>query len=188
MESALDRVPVSDHDENGVTIRPAQPGEAEPIRALGRAAWHAAYDGILGPETVDRTIDEWWKLTGLRRAAERADDVFLVAAAPDATDRPPGIVGVAHAVPDRGEAGVYELGRLYVHPDWWDDGLGTALLDRVRDRLPAGADRLRLVVLAANDVGVSFYESYGFARVDRRTAETDGNDHEELVYELALGG
>lgn len=167
----------------GTTIRPATPDDAAAVRAVGRASWHEAYDDLLGPETVDETIDEWWDLPGLRRAAEREDDVFLVAATPEAaTD---GIVGVAHAHPDRGEAGVYELGRIYVHPDWLGEGLGTALLDEIRERLPDATDRLRLVVLAANEAGVSFYESSGFERVDRRVAGL-GDGHEEYVYELSL--
>lgn len=167
----------------GTTIRPATPDDAAAIRAVGRASWHAAYDDLLGPETVDETIDEWWDLPGLRRAAGREDDVFLVAATPEAaTD---GIAGVAHAHPDRGEAGVYELGRIYVHPDWWGEGFGTALLDAVREWLPDATDRLRLVVLAANEVGVSFYESYGFERSDCRVAGL-GDDHEECIYELSL--
>jgi ribosomal protein S18 acetylase RimI-like enzyme len=177
---------VSDSDSGPPTVRPARPGEAEAIRALGRLAWHAAYDEILGPETVDRTIDEWWKLRGLRRAATDEDDLFLVATGPDPVEPSGEIAGVAHATPDRGEAGVYELGRLYVHPDYWGAGFGSALVDSLRDRVPPGTDRLRLVVLAENEVGVDFYESYGFERVDSRISETDGVEHEELVYELAL--
>lgn len=177
---------MSDCNESPTTVRPARPEEAEAIRALGRLAWHAAYDDILGPETVDRTIDEWWKLRGLRRSTTDADDRFLVATTPDPVEPSGEIAGVAHATLDRGEAGVYELGRLYVHPDCWGAGLGSALVDRLRERLPPETDRLRLVVLAENEVGVDFYESYGFERVDSRISETNGVEHEELVYEFTL--
>lgn len=165
------------------SIRPATPDDASAVRAVGRASWHAAYDDLLGSERVDETIDEWWDLPGLRRATGRDDDVFLVAVTPEAANG--AVAGVAHAHPDRGEAGVYELGRIYVHPDWWGEGLGTALLDGVRQRLPDATERLRLVVLADNDVGVSFYESYGFERVESRVAGL-GDDHEECVYEVTL--
>jgi ribosomal protein S18 acetylase RimI-like enzyme len=176
------------------TIRPAQREDAEAVRAVGRASWHAAYDDVLGAERVDETIDEWWDLPGLRRAIDDEDSVFLVAEADTAAratagDDAPGVDGLvaaAYGHPDRGEAGVYELSRIYVHPDCTGEGLGGALLDRLRERLPKGTERLRLVVLAENEDGVAFYESYGFERVDSRVVETDGETHEEYVYELSV--
>jgi ribosomal protein S18 acetylase RimI-like enzyme len=79
------------------------------------------------------------------------------------------------------------LHSLYVHPDHWGAGAGTALVDAGRERLPEELTTLRLAVLKGNEVGVSFYESYGFDRVDSRAGETDGVAHEEYVYELSLG-
>ncbi|MEF8840217.1 MAG: hypothetical protein V5A62_01135 [Haloarculaceae archaeon] len=62
----------------------------------------------------------------------------------------------------------------------------TRLVDSLRERLPERVERLRLVALAENDVGVSFYESYGFERVGRRVEESGGEAHEEYVYELSV--
>lgn len=159
-------------------VRPASPEEADEIQAVGRASWHAAYDDILGPETVDERIDEWWALDGLREAARDDDHVFLVAERDE-------LVGVAHATPDDDRPGVYGIGRLYVHPDRWGEGVGSALVDGVVERVPDGTERLRLVVLAENEVGVSFYESYGFECVGEREEQADA-EHAELVYELPL--
>lgn len=160
-----------------VTVRPARPEEAAEIRAVGRASWHAAYDSILGPDTVDERVDEWWALDDLRESADD-ESVFLVA-------EDDGLVGVGHALPD--DTGTWVLGRLYVVPGRWGEGIGTRLLDAVLDRLPADAERLWLVVLADNDVGVSFYESRGFELV-RERADEDAVDEgvRELEYELAL--
>jgi ribosomal protein S18 acetylase RimI-like enzyme len=161
-------------------IRPADPDDAEAIQQLGRAAWHAAYDDVFGPDRVDRVVSQWWGVESLRGAAAADERTFLVAE----TDR---LVGVAEAGPDTSHDGAYHLGRLYVHPEHWGKGVGTRLLDELRGRIPDATGRLRLVVLAENPVGVSFYESYGFDRVDSRAGETDGVAHEEYVYELSLG-
>jgi GNAT superfamily N-acetyltransferase len=162
------------------TVRPARPDEASAIQRLGRASWHAAYDDILGAETVDRTVDDWWATARIESAVVEEERTFLVAES-DGT-----LVGVADAGPFPEGAGTWGLGRLYVHPAHWGEGVGTELVEAVRARLPRAAERLRLRVLAANDVGVSFYEGYGFERVGRVIGETDGEPHEEYVYELEL--
>jgi len=162
------------------TVRPADPEEAESIRAVGRAAWHAAYDPIHGPETVEELFDSWWSLEDLREGATDGDRTLLVAA------RDGDVLGMVDAGPDPEREGVFGIGRLYVHPEEWGEGLGTRLVDDLRERLPGDVDRLRLVVLAENEVGVSFYESYGFERVDRRVEESGDEALEEYVYELEL--
>ncbi len=95
-------------------------------------------------------------------------------------------MGVAGAGPDTNHAGAHHPGRLYAHPEHRGEGVGTRLLDELRERLRAGGERLRLVVLAENPVGVPFYESYGFERVGSREGETDGVAHEGYVHELSL--
>jgi len=57
------------------------------------------------------------------------------------------------------------LYRIYVDPDYWVQGIGSSLLDRIEEILrERGFGRLQLSVLAENDVGISFYESCGFHR------------------------
>lgn len=167
---------------DGVTIRRVEPDEVEAVQTLGRAAWHAAYDGILGPATVDRTIDGWWRVESLRGEAASDDRVFLVA------ERDGDLLGVVDAAPDPRSRGRWRVVRLYVHPDHWGEGLGTELLETLQRRLPERARRLRLRVLAENGVGVGFYEEYGFERVESVVGETGGERHEEYVYELTLSG
>lgn len=159
-------------------VRPARPEEAELVRELGRAAWHAAYDDILGSETVDQRIDNWWKADDLRSAIANPNHVFLVAE----TDSE--VVGIVHAGPHPNNDH-YVVPRLYVHPDDWGQGIGTALLDELVKRVSGEANSLQVVVLEGNDVGVGFYESYGFERVDGAPGLADAGQR-ELVYELRL--
>lgn len=93
-------------------------------------------------------------------------------------------VGAAGEVND---GTVATLHRLYVHPDHWGDGLGSRLLaPATADLRERGFDRLRLEVFAENEVGVCFYESRGFARVDEETEAFGGETHAVYVYEKPL--
>ncbi|MFC4408802.1 GNAT family N-acetyltransferase [Haloarchaeobius iranensis] len=167
------------HDS--LSVRGAGGDDARAVQRVADAACHAVYDDILGPGVVDDIIVNWYDPDRLV-----ADDIepdarpFLVAAVDDA------VVGFVEGVPDDDEADVAHLYRIYVHPDYWGDGVGRALLDRLeavfRDR---GFDRLRVSVFAENDVGVRFYESVGFG--DRRTATDEQFDTERYEYEKSPG-
>lgn len=161
-----------------IRVREAHPDEAGTVRELGRAAWHAAYDDILGPSTVDDRIDNWWRADDLRSTIAEPEHQFLVATDDNA------VVGIIHAGPHP-ERAYYVVPRLYVHPDRWGEGIGTRLLEALVDRVGAETDRLRAVALAGNTVGIGFFEAVGFERVEAHTDLIDAGQ-EELVYELRL--
>ncbi|QLG47993.1 GNAT family N-acetyltransferase [Natrinema halophilum] len=164
-------------------VRCAVPDDATAIRDIARESWHAAYDPIIGEETVTETIDRWYTLEDLEasivEARAREDAVFLIA---EEADEP---VGFAHTGPHRERPAVASLNRIYVRPDWWGEGIGTALLKRVQDTLHSEYDRLYLAVLADNEVGVSFYESAGFERTGTQDSDLKP-EVTEYVYEKPL--
>ncbi|WP_115865519.1 GNAT family N-acetyltransferase [Halorussus litoreus] len=172
------------------TIRDATPEDASAVRRVARKSWHAAYDDILGVETVDSVVDDWYDAEGLARSVRRDDGRFLVAeSSPDA-----GIVGFAQAVLGDGGANAAtdgstaaELPRIYVHPDRWAEGVGSALLDRIESWCrEEGAGRLRLLVLADNEVGNAFYEARGYRTVGSRESEFEGQTVTDYVREKEL--
>ena len=147
--------------------RDATPADAREVAAVARASWHAAYDDLLGPDTVDRTVDEWYDTESLRAEIDEAADAacFLVAEADDE------VVGFANAGPARDWESDPDdpdafFSRLYVAPDHWGEGLGSRLTARVADDLrEAGHERIWLEVFEANGRAREFYESIGFERI-----------------------
>ncbi|WP_458184918.1 N-acetyltransferase family protein [Haladaptatus sp. NG-WS-4] len=161
-------------------IRRAEPDDATAIQRVARDSWHAAYDEIIGADTVDETIEEWYDPDGLRDSTTHADHEVFVAERPEGT-----VVGFVHAAPFSDEVDTYLLVRIYVVSEEWGSGLGTRLLDCVEERLrERSIERLRLNVFAENEVGVGFYESRGFERVDERAE--GGFGVREFVYEKRL--
>jgi ribosomal protein S18 acetylase RimI-like enzyme len=150
-------------------IRDATAADAAAVAAVARASWHAAYDDLLGADTVDRTVDEWYDTDSLRREIDETSAAdaacFLVAETGDE------VVGFANA----GQARDWEsdpdgpdafFSRLYVAPEHWSQGVGSRLTARVVDDLrDAGHERVWLEVFAANERGRGFYESLGFEQI-----------------------
>ncbi|WP_049971521.1 GNAT family N-acetyltransferase [Haladaptatus cibarius] len=165
----------------GFAVRPAESDDAPAIRRVARESWHAAYDDIIGADTVDETIDQWYDIERLRESATNSDHEFFVAEREEGEE----IVGIVHAAPSSDENGVFQLLRIYVVSDEWGSGMGSRLLSRVEERLrERGGETLRLTVLADNDVGVGFYESRDFERVEE--GEATGFGVGEYVYEKTL--
>jgi len=174
-------------------IREATTEDVWAIHETARESWHAAYDDLLSPDRVDEIVNEWYAIgdieSSIAEATDRDDVAFLVAESIDPGPSQSGLgeqcSGFAHVVPWPENDRVGYLARLYVQPELWGEGVGTALLDTLERTVTSVFDRLRAAALADNDVGVSFYESNGFDRVDSYESDL-GDELEEYVYEKQL--
>lgn len=158
------------------------------IRAHGRA-WKEAYQGILPDavladiptEPTDDLVDQW------KERLSEGRETFLIAVDEAGTTR--GYVylrwadGTKEFVHER-EAGLKEI---YVDPDVWGEGIGTALLREGLERLPDHIERIKLEVLADNEIGIRFYEARGFSRVSESEHEIGGNVYDTAVYVREVG-
>jgi ribosomal protein S18 acetylase RimI-like enzyme len=198
---------------SGVTVRRATTEDVSAIHRVAHETWPDTYDDVLGADTVDSFLADYYSEESLRRDVRRDEGVFLVADPGDAGASDPGDAGASDAPADGApededpagdrtadavgyaEAGPTEesdadadswtLGRLYVLPAWQGDGVGSALLDRVEAAArDAGVERLRLVVLAANDPAVAFYEAAGYRHAETRAGELA--EAPERVYRREL--
>lgn len=161
-------------------VEPATTDDARDIATVARESWHAAYDDILGEATVEEIVDDWYAVAALREQIADEAQCFRVARADRVLD------GFAHAGP-HAEKDCWALFRIYVAPQRWGEGVGTDLLDAVEAAIRArGASVYELGVLAQNEIGVGFYESRSFERVDTSTVELAGVETIEYTYRKPL--
>jgi ribosomal protein S18 acetylase RimI-like enzyme len=145
-------------------VRDADAADAPAVAAIGKMAVPETYKDLIGDVSVMRAIvEQSYALGALRdcmaRCARDESAHFLVA------ERGGRIVGFLHYDSDGAEP---ELHRIYLNPEHKRQGIGSALIRELHRRLPPGTSYI-LMVVAANQPAVSFYEHHGFvgaARVD----------------------
>lgn len=76
-----------------------------------------------------------------------------------------------------------EVGGLFVHPRWQQQGVGKALMDKASSL----HETLELDVFEANKQGRAFYANYGFSPVKQFRDETTGEITIRLRYESQKG-
>lgn len=156
--------------------RTATQADAERVATVARDACEAAYEGLVDDPALLETV----------RADGFADDVrTFLRSVPgadglryDVAEADGRVEGFAHYRFQPAETDAFVgpreclLHSLYVAPDRWGEGLGSALVDTADGELPDRLSALVLGVLMGNDVGISFYESAGFHRRGDAILET----------------
>ncbi|XGI83431.1 N-acetyltransferase family protein [Halorutilales archaeon Cl-col2-1] len=162
----------------GNAIREAERDDIDEVQEVAHRSWEDTYADILGKEEIDETVEDWYSTETLEDAIRMPDSSFLV------YEEDSEIGGFSHAVVNGDEA---DLLRLYVDPDHRRKGIGTRLLHEIRERLSdLGVERLKVFVLADNQVGNSFYQSLGFEKDDTNETEIEGEPYEENVYVIEV--
>ncbi|HYC07079.1 MAG TPA: GNAT family N-acetyltransferase [Candidatus Binatia bacterium] len=134
-----------------VRMRRAGPADAIDVATVYLASFHARYSFPLAH--TDDEVRAW-----IRSEVESSKETWVAEVGPS-------VVGMM--VLDGGE-----LEQLYVHPDWWRQGIGHRLLDLAKERRPDG---LVLYTFQENVGARAFYERHGFAAV----GFGDGSGNEE---------
>lgn len=158
------------------------------IRTHGRA-WREAYDGLL-PDPVldeqtirptDEEVSEWYQ-----ELRENREGVLV---ALDGENEVRGFADFRWGDSDtkefvaEGEAG---LKAIYVDPSYWNQGIGSALLDRGLDILPDSVEAVRLEVFSENDIGRRFYEKQGFVETETGAYEIEGDTYSTSIMTYHL--
>ena len=144
-------------------VRDAGPADAIRIGAIGRESVPETYRDLVDPVVLSNIVEQSYSIEPLRacirRCADAEDAHFLVA---ELDDR---VVGFLHYDWDGPDP---ELHRIYIEPALKRQGIGSALLHELHERLVPGASYI-LMVVAANSPAVTFYRRHGFveeAKVD----------------------
>ncbi|MBX3082659.1 MAG: GNAT family N-acetyltransferase, partial [Anaerolineae bacterium] len=77
------------------------------------------------------------------------------------------------------------LHRLYVHPKFQRQGIGSKMLDAALIEFPT-AKTMRLEVEEENKKGYAFYVKQGFKDIDRKTETVEGEVLKIIVMEKSL--
>jgi GNAT superfamily N-acetyltransferase len=135
-------------DSSTAAIRPARLDEAGTMLAIQRAACVKAFAHIYPPELYpfpDDDVRAIWKQT----LADPTVESYVA----EVDGEPVGSVSVGDGF----------LRTLYVLPERWNGGVGTALHDHALERLRAqGHDTARLWTLEENWRGRAYYEKRGW--------------------------
>lgn len=144
-----------------VEVRRAVPEDAAAIAAVHVRTWQVAYRGLIPDQVLDG-LSVLQRETTWREALTAEEGPAVYVAVEDGAVV--GFCAVAAPAPelDADEAAA-ELGAIYVDPDAWRRGVGTALMDRSLRDLRAGGWRwVSLWVLAGNRPARDFYARFGF--------------------------
>lgn len=166
-------------------IRQATTDDIPAIAALHIAGWKGAYGGIvdqayLDSLSVEKRIADW---TGWLAAGE--SDVFI---AYDG-ETPSGFVVTGRTkTPPPGSSPIRpshsgEIYALYLAPDYWRRGIGTALIKHAaRNLKDKKHSTICLWVLDANARAKSFYEKMGGQRLGGKMIEIGPSTLKEVCY------
>jgi GNAT superfamily N-acetyltransferase len=169
-----------------LNIRPALPDDAFDIATMHVRAWRAAYDGIVPGEVLaEQSAERRAADLRSRLEAEGSEERTLVA------EHEGVVVGFVAVGPSRDpfvELGTGEVYAIYVDPDLWGRGIGSALLTQAVEELRSrGHTSATLWVLEANEFGRRFYERRGWeADGATKTYPAGEVELEEVRYRVEL--
>lgn len=165
-------------------IRTAEPDDALAVARVHVRSWQVGYRRLLPDDYLDRLRPE-------ERAARYAfGDPDPRAPATIVASDGAVIYGFATTAPAR-DAGASDLGELcalYVDPDWWGRGVGSALAVAARARLVGlGFQRAVLWLLKGNARAERFYRNDGWAPDGRqRIGSVWGVTVDEVCFRCEL--
>jgi len=146
-----------------IEIRPATPEDVPGIARLARETWMNAYTGIIPPAQIEFMLAERYdlaRLCGDINDPEKWIDLAFCAGC---------FAGFAACEICAGE---YKLDKLYVHPDWQQQGVGGALIGHVLERARTlGYPTMILAVNRRNEKAIAAYTKLGFTLRETKVTE-----------------
>lgn len=152
-------------------VRTAVIADAPSVAAIGRVAFPAVHNDVVGPEFAAVMVEQTYSIEALTECIARCratiDAEFLVA------EEDGDVIGYLHYDSEGPEP---ELHRIYVDLGRKRGGVGSALMRELHARVPPGRQYV-LFVAEANTDAQAFYQRHGLV-VERRI---EGGSH------LAIG-
>jgi ribosomal protein S18 acetylase RimI-like enzyme len=169
---------------SSVFLRRAEPGDNDAVAEVHVRSWQVGYRGLLPDEYLDvlDPVDRASRYTFADMDLRHPQTKVSV----DGDE----ICGFATVGPCRDEdmPSAGELYGIYVHPDWWNRGVGRILINDARERLfDLGFHEAVLWVLVGNERAERFYHKDRWSPDgQRRLAEVHGITVDEIRYRRPL--
>lgn len=165
-----------------MTIRQADPTDAEGIARVHVASWKAAYRGLLPDDYLDglrwETRYEFWSRE-LRTPTNPTVSTWVAVVDGE-------IAGFATVGPcrdgDRQRADTWEVYGIYLAPTAWGQGHGRRLMEACLSAIPVDAADVSLWVLDDNDRARGFYSRLGFTPDVEKSDSIGGHPVVERRY------
>jgi GNAT superfamily N-acetyltransferase len=162
-----------------VLVRPARREDAAAIADVHVRTWQAAYEDVFGAERLAGIGDRRAQWESWLADPRTGWSVFVA----DESGR---LLGFASMGPSRDEPGKGELFAIYVLPDAWGSGAGSALMASALEAL-RGYSSATLWVLEDNPRARRFYEREGWIlEGGRRDEEFLGMTVAEVRYRITF--
>lgn len=168
------------------TIRRATEDDISGIQRAVANSWRQGYDGLISEETLVELTDSPTEFYPEDRFQRKLNDDKLLFFVALAGDEVAGIINFCW-----GEENTHnfvkqdgcQIRSLYLDPQFWRSGFGTALFETGLKGCPLSVDKLFVEVLSANKQGCAFYESVGFSHYSGRTITLYSEDFETELYQ-----
>ncbi|MES2728603.1 MAG: GNAT family N-acetyltransferase [Pseudomonadota bacterium] len=169
------------------TLTSAGPDDAAVLADLHIAGWHGAYGGIVDADYLA-------SLTAAQRTADwqkwlAGDTTLQAVLAHDARGIPAGFCAYGKLrTPIPGQSKIRpqytaEIMALYLHPDFYRQGLGRQLLRHAASDLMAARHQgLALWVLTQNTRACAFYTAMGGQRIGSKDEQMGPRTHREACF------
>lgn len=170
-------------------VRRVKPGDADDLDEVFRQSWSEGFSDIIDGEDLENIeqgrcvteddIQQRMRQDGILTLVYIVDRTVLgqgrIAWSDDTTEN--------YTDTDHGEA---ELRSMYVHPNHWNEGIGSAIVEALVERCPVEPSALKAETYEGSDAA-EFYRSKGFKVVQRSAVEsTDtkmSRDYSAVVLE-----
>lgn len=161
----------------------ADAGDAETLGKIHALSWKVAYEGIIGEEILAGITPVKREAYFRKALTEGWEEDALI----HKDGKPAGLISIGKSRDEDCKANFGEIRGIYLHPDFWDKGLGRELMEwgllELKKRGYAGVS---LWVLEENQRARSFYEKMGFRLDGTKKEIIIGKPLLEIRYEMSF--
>lgn len=161
-----------------VRIEQASVADVGHIKQVLSETWLATYSAFLSPATIHTATSVWHSPQRLAAEIQHPHTFFGVAKTGNGA-----IVGLVTVGRLTGDSVM--LARLYVHPHYQHQGIGSQLLQAGISAFPA-ARTMRLEVEEHNQSAYAFYQRHGFQALERKEERVESDVIKVVVMEKQL--